>query len=806
MSEFIKPGKNASSPTGRYEASLSEDDVGDFEVVIITKPAHSNVFTKKFYRTRYYFEGIAVRWEESADRLWVDSDRGLIRVDCTRGAENLSPKGKFLVESSIRAKDIPEEIRSWATDFAAISFSSGDDHSPGGVALPSSPKHAFSQRPPGLVVSRLLLFAFAVLGTEGALLLLPPTTPKRPSLPLLEVAYPWPALAVGAGVIACALFFLYLRYFISQWRRLHKIPNFRLEEQARQRYGVPLPNVGHGVAEARALIRETIKSHRDETLALAGVQLQRPSETSPRLEHTLKISGLDHEHKIVRWVNFDSEKHPQSAVRFVAAHRFQKGLVPEQLSIQVDGEQGAKIPFQISQGITITALSMLLYRYVHDSCKSNDVSDIYEEISEDRLWLSILTGVLSEFPVQLSSPGYRPTEPDVDGRSVSSDVAKNYDDSEITYGDRLLRFKARLMSVGIPLGDVNDLIDLIVDLSLSHVIWVRVEPTGGPGENGQQSQSLASTEAVVNTPRRIDTSFLIRHPFRRGVFGEPFRRRFGLLPKKLTLSLPVALECQTYHLAISVPDGMYAYSAEPAITAWAPPSVSAVGLRATGDTERRRRTRSAVDLVLGVEGSQGSKTWPSMRVSGDASSHVHVYSRGISALKSMNSSPGSMRRVVPRLKTEFRECPPGLLLRSALLSCYLLLIVWVVGLRYDQVFLPSSSQGISASWSTILFGTPAVLSAWVVAKFTGDDIARVSLASMGALVWCVLNALATVFAAALIVTQRDSEALIWNGGLWSALMFSTMAAVMMIAAMMVTRAGRFSARINGIVDTPDSMW
>jgi hypothetical protein len=182
--------------------------------------------------------------------------------------------------------------------------------------------------------------------------------------------------------------------------------------------------------------------------------------------------------------------------------------------------------------------------------------------------------------------------------------------------------------------------------------------------------------------------------------------------------------------------------------------------------------------------------------------YIHLYARDLEALESESGQLATT--VVDRalaLRLEFREKPPGMFAIVLILSLYLAGLTWAVGHFHDLVF-PAPTQGeapAASSWPTILFGIPALVSGWLVSRFSADALRRVSLATVGMTLWLVVNAAAAVLIAALKTSGARTEGLSVGSidvihATWALLMATTGLHLALSLVMALGRAARYLRR------------
>jgi hypothetical protein len=182
-----------------------------------------------------------------------------------------------------------------------------------------------------------------------------------------------------------------------------------------------------------------------------------------------------------------------------------------------------------------------------------------------------------------------------------------------------------------------------------------------------------------------------------------FRTALGLGMRQHAFRLGHADSGLSYHWNAEMPAGLYVFDVSVTRMIAKGHGIASVG---TGpESPRGTNTSLTTESVLVPSPTKGLD-------------YVHVYARDLFA------------QVVPTserwqyfLNLELRERPPGLLAIVFLLNMYLTALVWGVGHYHDLVFRTTPAY---SSWPTILFGIPALISGWLVSRFTpdGDQVGK----------------------------------------------------------------------------------
>src|SRR5260370_10955851 len=149
----------------------------------------------------------------------------------------------------------------------------------------------------------------------------------------------------------------------------------------------------------------------------------------------------------------------------------------------------------------------------------------------------------------------------------------------------------------------------------------------------------------------------------------------GARPISVTVSLDNAWTCQSYHVRVDAPEGLYLAN-----------QVLIASKKYLGLTEEKYKAK----------GAPTSAHYRFRRRLGQ--SYAHFYGRFFPS-----PLPGERR---PKLRLEFYEVPPGSVFRAAVASAACLILVWVVGFVISRTTDPGSDvpawllvfPGVAASW------------------------------------------------------------------------------------------------------------
>jgi hypothetical protein len=181
--------------------------------------------------------------------------------------------------------------------------------------------------------------------------------------------------------------------------------------------------------------------------------------------------------------------------------------------------------------------------------------------------------------------------------------------------------------------------------------------------------------------------------------------------------------------------------------------------------------------------------------------------------------------IIPVLSVELRERPPGLMVIVFLMCGYLATLTIGVAFFHDRVFgLDVSSlnsqcmtlmrynfiagggdcQLIPAtptSWPTVLFGIPALVSGWLISRFTAEAVSSTSISTIAVTIWGTLNATAAIGLSALEMNVSTIHPISVFGmtvvqPLWLCLTLSCVASLAMTMLLLVFRVFRYGRRLT----------
>ncbi|MET8870813.1 hypothetical protein [Nocardia sp. NPDC004604] len=552
-------------------------------------------------------------------------------------------------------------------------------------------------------------------------------------------------------------------------------------------WGIMLPTECQGKRKIHTYLTTAAKLP-DKALSSAIDHLVSPHSFNRRVGHAIEMENGDYyRHKILKRVELPSTL--KGNERIIPAVRLRKGAPVNDLVFKFGDKRTSALPFDSGQGLVAYALTRKLTALVGNTIDTNDT-----------VWLSILSAVISEYPKYRSS----------DSDRGSQFRLHHYLDA---LQEQMTQSKKATSQ------EIDQFIRLVEELCEDWVIWVIA-----PDDSGSEWQHLVVEHRIIAHDRTSNVY-------------ERLRTRLGLQHRNLILVMPLALEAQSYHLDLSAPPGMYLYNVKLALVNSADikdkMKVARNGKRRTyRETlvalEKRDRHRGSTggwkrgierccialaiisndvngSVRLGVT-SKGAS--PMLISNGLGSNFVHVYARQISSL-TLRYDTVRYGFIVPVAKLEFRERPPGNIAIVTLLSLYIAGMAWAISRIHDTVLSKITGPN---PWSVIIFGTPAIISAWVVSRFVGGNAARSSLITAAMIAWAVANSIAVVAYAALVqggakihtFNLREPNAFPWivhpdivlSDTPWVLILFSCTAHLVLAIGMYTSRTSRYMSRLR----------
>lgn len=244
-------------------------------------------------------------------------------------------------------------------------------------------------------------------------------------------------------------------------------------------------------------------------------------------------------------------------------------------------------------------------------------------------------------------------------------------------------------------------------------------------------------------------------------FGIQLQILFGLIRRSDRYELHNSREAQSYHFRATAPEGLYVYDI---VGTWIDDTRGVVSDLFAGLPLRPLRPQWEISDTRGLE-------------------HVHAYGRDLDVWCQAAVSPDGLQTSgrTAAIRFELREKPPGLLFVIALMSSFLGLLVLAAGKWHDKIFVTAVTPG--APWPVIIFGVPAIVSGWMVSRFTQESVKLLSVSTIAVTSWAVINAAGAVAVSAF---SMSIPAHIWKWPVigyfepaWSVLVISCMGCLSM---------------------------
>lgn len=436
---------------------------------------------------------------------------------------------------------------------------------------------------------------------------------------------------------------------------------------------------------------------------------------------------------------------------YVPVLKPRKGELVDNFNLSVDGKPARTLSHRETVGATLATITTLLTQAAQDT-------DVPEE-----LWRLLRDAVVEEGP----------TKPNK--RESTLKELKACESTLVNSSDAALIARAALWK-------------LVPDLFDTYLI-IAVVPING--------ESL-----------KVETRYTRRRDVYQVPKNKPFPIRwwqwshiqlqllFGLAVRSDEYLLPQATEAQSYHFRAEAPAGMYVYDVkshwfDEEIKTLSPPFNTSKLARPVAPDWRAADTR-------GLD-------------------HLHAYGRDLDVWLNYSDETGASTRTsrrVAALRFELRERPPGVMFVIALLSVYVAMLAVGIGIGYDVIFGPYATNCGAASsaatttsttaspWPTILFGVPAIVSGWIVARFTADTVRLVSISTIAITTWAVVNTAYAVALSAIAISKPMCPVTGWLGipawqPAWCFLVISSCAATVMAVLLLVLRVRRYARRVRG---------
>ncbi|WP_396910312.1 hypothetical protein [Mycolicibacterium sp.] len=444
-----------------------------------------------------------------------------------------------------------------------------------------------------------------------------------------------------------------------------------------------------------------------ESQAVALAFLLSPSAFIARTGHSIDFAGQALSHNVVRRI--DSYEHDLSACP-LPIHKEEKGDLSHRFSVKIDDQRASSLSSSDSRALSVSLLTALAGKYLSFAVAP----------WQDFDWLTIMTAVASESPVYQSSPLFR--------LSRDGDGDWSTESTSLTFISALTRVSERLHTSCKSDAQAGAIVDLISDLAANNIIWTILPEDVGTGCHVATTYTSMRNIAAQNIYER-------------------FRVSCGLASRNVFLPLSLAPTTQSYHLDIAVPKETYVYRTRVTLNKMKEAVELARPHRQAGDLEPEVNS----DRYISVSRARDSN--PVIRTSRPGSNVCHVYIRDADMLVATNATGISRLPLLPSVDVEFREVPPGNLLWAVLMSFYIAGLSWTVSFYYSRVF-SGDIDDMATVWTTLLFGLPTILAAFLFSRFTKDHLTPSSLVTLFMFATSVFSAFFTMCVAVLLALGK----------------------------------------------------
>lgn len=520
-----------------------------------------------------------------------------------------------------------------------------------------------------------------------------------------------------------------------------------------------LPRAGSSIDRLALHLVEGASRFDLNELATATLLLRRPQKHVPRMLHSITQVGLSYSHRVIKRVQFEDKN---IVTWLVPLHTASKDSLGADLQFKCDDKPISTLSISETKSLHVTILTLWRDGFLPLGVEPRHLEDA-------PIWQALMSAVASDTSVVGSTRAV----------ILLRDGVVRARRHPILTLDALLDAQLNeWLSVGVAEASGHELLFAIRRLARQNVIW------GGIAR-------------PPNGRSRLEIEFKKHLSLRDQSIYEKVRFRLGLIPRSLTMSLESSLEAESYHLQFTTPEGMYLYDVDARL----------MTMETVASEQRPRNARSQTLTT------RSRISNPTLRSNHLGAGFAHLYARGVSDLQLKDGQgKASSRIVIPRVSFEFREKPPGNLMWAFFFSLYLGSIVWVVGANFNSVF--SATGGMPTYWATVLLGLPTILAGLLIARFTSGKIETVSLCTMIAIAYTVVNALFLVGLSALLAMHKWAWA--WNGRLgwpsldlrsivgdvssvpWAILMVSSLFNSLLIGTMLFTKGRRYVTRLEAI--------
>jgi hypothetical protein len=568
-----------------------------------------------------------------------------------------------------------------------------------------------------------------------------------------------------------------IRSWLSEWwsnkrlsRRNRKIVNDRrisinLTEEDRKRQAVVAASrLMHTLKFARSARNEWLRGAKVEGTRQLGLVLLDPSHFVSRVTENYDLGNHKLGQGISRTLQFDAKTATAPYIYFPIL-RSSKGRLVDQLSVEANGTRVSTLSYSLSQGAALCVVESQYFAYTNRFPLYDGTDHLWNQVVE------VLTSDSAEQGIAL----------DKLFAGVDEERLRDLDALPVSAHDRAGLDKAQKVSGA-------NFRALVEKLKSHYYIIVRLKRP--------ETLDDIRVRVALTRPR---TEYLDN-------WVDRLRVSLGMSVRNYLLPLPHALEAPSHHFQGAIDPQMYVYKQQLSLAEY-PKSGRTNGPNLTtrvqrpelvsGDVLGMDYMHSYARDLRGIGSSRDGHAWG--LIDGDDSSHAAANdSRG-----GHRADPSDETELAPVVLVELRERPPGLLAMVLIIAGYLAVLTLGVSVFYDHVFPvpdPTGKVTGAASWPTILFGVPAIVSGWIASRFGGEAIARISLSTFLAGLWCVVNAGAAVEFSAVRLSV-GSTAVYTVGPVkfthiaWLLITVSVVANFGSVACMMIARARRYVDRL-----------
>lgn len=488
-----------------------------------------------------------------------------------------------------------------------------------------------------------------------------------------------------------------------------------------------------------------------DELARAAEYQEKPAVYTPRIAHRVSLEESVLKHKISVRLDFNSidsrigigtrvknknedtargssDKFALSREAFFLCY-VDKGHELQQLTMSINSDAISVANLQQSNAITVGVLNLRL----------REIRLLCNEWNSDKvamLWVPILSAAVCPEPIGAGSE--------------ENHERKRFNRVLTSLSEELVKAATKpgcSAVAGETQKKIEFLVELLDVLSSRFAIWCRF--------TRRKDSRYYRVEAEYSLPEYRD--FLDSSSKRRA--------RYGLTPRKIYYRAELARQTAGYSFDFKLGENLYFYDG--------------TVITVSSELARKpRRTDREVKLedFKSVDGIGA----PAVEMAGIGTSRAQARARDLHRLES-EKDKGKNVSIVPYIAAEFREIPPGNLGLVLGLALYVTVLALLVGVNYPAVVYsrnPSGGTVFSQAWVTILGTVPAIISAWIISKFS-EGIPRASATTVAMMLWGVLNAFFLVVLSALAAIRRGRIVVDFHDGSsiasmsWMVLMCST---------------------------------